>query len=102
MLRKDLHNENRLAWNEATLAHNSHKNNQAAFFRQGGQTLFPEEQQLLGDVSGLSLVHLQCNAGQDTLSLAQLGAEVTGVDISDTAIAFARELSAASGFMGRN
>jgi SAM-dependent methyltransferase len=42
-------------------------------------------------------VHLQCNAGQDTLSLAQLGAEVTGVDISDEAIAFASRLSAESG-----
>ena len=97
MLRKDLHDENRLAWNEATVAHNSHKKDQAGYFRRGGQTLYPEEKQLLGDISGLSLVHLQCNAGQDTLSLAQLGAEVTGVDISDTAIEFARQLSEDSG-----
>lgn len=97
MLRKELHNENRLAWNEATAAHNSHKRDQAAFLRRGGQTLFPEEKQLLGDISGLSVVHLQCNAGQDTLSLAQMGARVTGVDISDTAIDFARELSSDSG-----
>ena len=97
MLRKDLHDENRLAWNEATKAHNSHKKDQAGFFRRGGQTLFPEEKQLLGDISGLSLVHLQCNAGQDTLSLAGLGATVTGVDISDEAIKFARQLSADSG-----
>ena len=52
---------------------------------------------LLGDIRGLSIVHLQCNAGQDTLSLAQLGADVTGVDISDTAIDFARQLSTGSG-----
>jgi len=97
MLRKELHEENRLAWNEATPVHNSHKRDQAAFLRAGGTTLFPEEVELLGDIKGLSLVHLQCNAGQDTLSLAQLGAVVTGVDISDTAIAFARELSEASG-----
>lgn len=97
MLRKDLHNENRLAWNEATVAHNSHKREQAAFFRRGGQTLFQEEKQMMGDISGLSVVHLQCNAGQDTLSLAQMGAKVTGVDISDTAIEFARELSKDSG-----
>lgn len=97
MLRKELHDDNRLAWNEATLAHNSHKRDQAAFLRQGGQTLFPEEVQLLGDIDGLSVVHLQCNSGQDTLSLAQMGAEVTGVDISDTAIEFARELSKDSG-----
>ncbi len=92
-MRKEFHEENRLAWNEATVAHNSHKGDQATFFRNGGTTLFPEELDLLGDLKGRSLVHLQCNSGQDTLSLARLGANVTGVDISDTAINFARQLS---------
>lgn len=94
---KALHEENRQAWNAATVAHNSHKADQAAFLRGGGNTLFPEELALLGDIAGRSLLHLQCNAGQDTLSLAQLGATVTGVDISDEAIAFARQLAADTG-----
>lgn len=68
-LRKELHEENRLSWNEATKAHNSHKGEQAKFFREGGSRLFPEEIELLGNISGLSLVHLQCNAGRDTLSM---------------------------------
>ena len=97
MPRKDLHEQNRLAWNLATDAHNSHKADQAKFLREGGSTLFPEEIELLGDIRGLDLLHLQCNAGQDTLSIARLGARVTGVDISDSAIAFARELSEKSG-----
>ncbi|HEX4204787.1 MAG TPA: methyltransferase domain-containing protein, partial [Ktedonobacteraceae bacterium] len=96
-MRKDLHEENRLSWNAATLAHNSHKGDQAAFFRNGGSTLRPEERELLGNAEGLSIVHLQCNSGQDTLSIARLGATVTGVDISDTAIDFARQLSQDSG-----
>src|SRR5215467_11974926 len=96
-MRKELHEENRLTWNEATVAHNSHKGDQAAFFRQGGTTLHLEELELLGDLEGRSVVHLQCNSGQDTLSLARLGAHVTGVDISDTAINFARQLSHDSG-----
>jgi SAM-dependent methyltransferase len=96
-MRKDLHEENRLSWNEATIAHNSHKGDQAKFFREGGNKLYIEEKELLGDITGLKLVHLQCNAGQDTLSLAQMGAIVTGVDISDTAIDFARQLSGDSG-----
>jgi SAM-dependent methyltransferase len=97
MLRRDLHEANRRSWNAATVAHNRHKGDQAAFFREGGSTLFPEEVALLGDVTGRALVHLQCNAGQDTLSLARLGAVATGVDISDVAIAFARALSEAAG-----
>jgi 2-polyprenyl-3-methyl-5-hydroxy-6-metoxy-1,4-benzoquinol methylase len=92
-MHKNLHEENRLAWNAATVAHNSHKGDQAAFFRNGGNKLYPEEKALLGDIRGLSVVHLQCNSGQDTLSMAQMGAIVTGVDISDTAIEFARKLS---------
>lgn len=97
MPRKELHEENRIAWNAATVAHNSHKADQAAFLREGGTTLFPEELELLGEIVGQSLVHLQCNAGQDSLCLARLGATVTGVDISDEAIAFARQLSADTG-----
>lgn len=96
-LRKQLHEENRLSWNEATKAHNSHKGNQAKFFNEGGSTLFPEELELLGDIASLSIVHLQCNAGQDTLSLARKGANVIGVDISDEAINFAQKLAHDSG-----
>lgn len=97
MLARDLHEDNRRSWNSATKAHNSHKGDQAAFLARGGSTLFPEEVELLGDVRGRRLVHLQCNAGQDSLSLAASGAEVTGVDISDEAISFASRLSASSG-----
>lgn len=97
MLARELHEDNRLSWNSATRAHNSHKGDQAGFLRSGGSTLFPEEVELLGDVSGRRLVHLQCNSGQDSLSLAALGADVTGVDISDEAVGFAARLSAESG-----
>jgi len=92
-----LHEQNRKSWNHATIAHNSHKGDQAGFLRAGGSTLFPEELELLGDVAGRRLLHLQCNAGQDTLSLVARGAIATGVDISDEAIACARRLSADSG-----
>lgn len=91
------HEKNRKSWNAVTPAHNSHKADQARFFAEGGCTLFPEELDLLGDVEGRALLHLQCNCGQDSLSLAGRGARVTGVDIADEAIAFARTLSAQSG-----
>lgn len=96
--RRRLHEENRLSWNEATKAHNSHKLEQAKFFAGGGCKAYATEIELLGDLRGQSLLHLQCNAGQDTLSIKNLGAaEVTGVDISDEAIEFARRLSEESG-----
>src|SRR5688500_13247777 len=94
--------ETRRSWNVATRAHNSHKRDQAAFFKDGGSTLFPEELELLGDVRGKRLLHMQCNAGQDSLSLVtKTGARVTGVDMSDEAMAFARTLSSESGIRAR-
>ena len=79
--------------------HDSHRGDLANFLRAGGSTLFPEERALLGDLQGKTLAHLQCNSGGDSLSLASLGAKVTGVDISDEAIASARQLSSKSGIL---
>lgn len=92
---------NRRSWNAATRAHNAAKRDQAAFLREGGTTLFDEEVELLGDVRGVRVAHLQCNSGQDSLGLARLGADVTGVDVSDDAIAFARRLSDDTGIAAR-
>lgn len=50
----------------------------------------------LGDVSGLRGIHLQCHIGTDTISLARLGAEMTGLDFSPSALAQARDLAARS------
>ena len=52
MIRRELHEENRLSWNAATNAHNSHKEAQATFFKEGGSTLYPEEMELLGQYRG--------------------------------------------------
>jgi SAM-dependent methyltransferase len=98
---RTIHEQNRRSWNAITPAHNSHKHDQAGFLRSGGSTLFAEEVELLGDLAGHRLVHLQCNCGQDTLSLAALGADALGVDISDAAIEFARTLSTESGVAAR-
>jgi len=92
---------NRASWNVATANHNQHKGDQAAELRAGRDPLFPEELELLGPLDGVDLVHLQCNAGQDSLGLARRGASVTGVDLSDTAIEFARTLSRDSGIAAR-
>jgi SAM-dependent methyltransferase len=52
---------------------------------------------LLGDITGLNGVHLQCHIGTDTLSLARLGARMKGLDFSGAAVAEARQLAAAIG-----
>ncbi len=97
MDRTNLREQNRLSWNAAVGAHESHRGDLAKFLREGGSTLFPEERALLGDLEGKTLAHLQCNSGGDSLSLTLLGAAVTGVDISDEAISSARNLSSETG-----
>src|SRR3954468_565901 len=51
----------------------------------------------LGDITGLDGVHLQCHIGTDTLSLARLGARMSGLDFSPAAIVQARALAARTG-----
>ncbi len=51
----------------------------------------------LGDISGLRAVHLQCHIGTDTLSLARLGAQISGLDFSSASLEQARKLANARG-----
>jgi 2-polyprenyl-3-methyl-5-hydroxy-6-metoxy-1,4-benzoquinol methylase len=52
---------------------------------------------LLGGVTGLRGVHLQCHIGTDTISLSRLGARMTGLDFSPVSIEHARALAARTG-----
>ncbi|WP_200876621.1 class I SAM-dependent methyltransferase [Amycolatopsis rifamycinica] len=62
-------------------------------FKQGHNMLRRLEREELGDVRGRSLLELQCHIGVNSLSLARMGAQVTGTDISDEAIDIARGLA---------
>lgn len=44
-------------------------------------------------LEGLDLVHLQCHIGTDSLSLARMGATVTGLDFSPSALEAAEDLA---------
>src|SRR5919112_462590 len=97
MDRKDLREQNRMSWNAVVRAHDSHRGDLLRFFSEGGSTPFREELDLLGELEGKSLIHLQCNSGGDSISLARLGATVTGVDLSDKAVSSARALAEKTG-----
>ncbi|RYD96911.1 MAG: class I SAM-dependent methyltransferase [Sphingobacteriales bacterium] len=86
---------NKALWNDKVAHHVSSDFYNMEAFIAGKTSLNPVELALLGDVSGKRILHLQCHFGQDTLSLARMGAEVTGVDFSDIAIAYARKLAEA-------
>ncbi len=59
------------------------------------------DKERLGDIAGLDVLHLQCHIGTDTLTLARLGANVTGVDFAPSAIATADDMFARTNTPGR-
>jgi 2-polyprenyl-3-methyl-5-hydroxy-6-metoxy-1,4-benzoquinol methylase len=90
---RDYASVNKALWNAKTPWHVQSAFYDMAAFRAGKNTLNDIELALLGDVRGKSVLHLQCHFGQDSLSLARMGAKVTGVDLSETAIATANQLA---------
>lgn len=80
-------------WNEAAQVHAQGEGYQLQAFKEGKSKLNPLERGEVGDVAGKKLLHLQCHFGLDTLSWARLGAQVTGMDYADKAIAIAQELT---------
>lgn len=89
--------QNRARWDEVVDIHVSSDFYRVAEFKAGRSALDPIVLSELGDVSGQKLLHLQCHFGLDTLSLARLGARVTGLDFSPKAIAAARNLAEEAG-----
>lgn len=84
---------NKEAWNKRTEVHVDSDFYNVPAFLNGQNSLHTTELNLLGDVKGKSILHLQCHFGLDTLSLARMGAKVTGIDLSDKAIAKAQNLN---------
>lgn len=87
---KDWRAINRANWDERVGVHLKAPGYDLAPLRAGHGRLNAIEEAELGDVRGLEVLHLQCHFGADTLSLAQRGARVTGLDFSEPAIAAAR------------
>ncbi|MFO0355433.1 MAG: class I SAM-dependent methyltransferase [Sphingobacteriaceae bacterium] len=90
---KDYIEINRTAWNNKTDIHVRSEFYDLPSFLNGRSSLNPIELNLLGDVKGKSVLHLQCHFGQDSISLSRMAAQVTGIDLSDKAIDKARSLA---------
>lgn len=90
---------NRASWDERVPAHAASADYGLARFEQDPDFLSEVvrfDLPRLGDIAGLRGVHLQCHIGTDTVSLARLGARMSGLDFSAAAIeqasAFAAKL----------
>jgi len=92
---------NRDSWNSRVDAHLKSEFYAVDAFRRGATSLKEIELNLIGDVRGKSVLHLQCHFGQDTLSMARMGAKCIGVDLSDKAIEVAVKLNEELGLNAR-
>jgi len=91
---------NRAGWDERAPAHAASPDYDVERFAEDPAFLSKVvrfDLPLLGDVSGLRGVHLQCHIGTDTISLTRLGATMTGLDFSAPALALARQLAERAG-----
>jgi SAM-dependent methyltransferase len=97
---EDYRDVNRASWDERVPAHVASAGYQVDRFAADPGFLSEVvrfDLPRLGDISGLRGVHLQCHIGTDTVSLARLGASMTGLDFSVPAVAAATELARAAG-----
>lgn len=85
--------ENKELWNKRVSIHFDSSFYNMEEFLAGKNSLNEIELDLLGDIKDKSILHLQCHFGQDSLSMARMGAFVTGVDFSEAAIEKAREIN---------
>ncbi|MEO8541828.1 MAG: class I SAM-dependent methyltransferase, partial [bacterium] len=83
----------RARWDESVPIHVASKGYDMEGFLAGEKSLYQVEMDEVGDVTGKSLLHLQCHFGMDTLNWARLGATVTGLDFSGPAVEAARALA---------
>jgi len=91
---------NRVNWDERVPAHAASPDYDVAKFVSDPEFLSKVvafDLPLLGDITGARGAHLQCHIGTDTVSLARLGAHMTGLDFSPAALAQARSLAAGAG-----
>jgi SAM-dependent methyltransferase len=96
----DYRDVNRANWDDRAQAHAASAGYDTARFADDPEHLSDVvtfDRSLLGDVAGLRGVHLQCHIGTDTVSLARLGATMTGVDFSPRSLEHARLLAERSG-----
>lgn len=86
---------NQHIWEQRTRIHKDSEFYDVPGFMTGKEVLTPIELNEVGDVTGKSLLHLQCHFGLDTLSWARRGAIVTGIDFSQEAITEANRIAQA-------
>ena len=81
---------NKTAWGQLSKAHYEHYKKAIEDKKHYLNKIIETE---LGDISGKTIIHLQCNTGADTVLLARKGATITGVDFVPDNIFYAKKMA---------
>jgi SAM-dependent methyltransferase len=101
MTEPEWHRANRANWDERVGVHIGPSGRDLSDLRAGRGKLNAIEETELPPVEGKRIAHLQCHFGADSLTLAQRGAEIVGLDFSAAAIEVARKLAGELGLANR-
>lgn len=92
--------QNHVAWEEIADVRTRRWSNRlytAEFFATGGCSLDQRVVDALGAIDEARVLHLMCSTGEESLSLAVLGAQVVAVDISERQVELAKAKAQAAG-----
>ena len=81
---------NKHAWGQISKDHYNYFKNA---LQEGTYQLNNHISAEIGDLSGKSIIHLQCNTGADTILLARMAAKAVGVDLVPDNIVYAQKLA---------
>ncbi len=81
------------AWDRLSEQYQAAHNIPTKYIHYGPHCPTEDDLQLLGHVGGKDVVELGCGGGQCSVSFAQKGARVIGVDLSERQLAYARKLA---------
>jgi SAM-dependent methyltransferase len=84
----------RSAWDRLSPIYQAHQKISTGDVHYGPWAPLERDLQLLGDVGGQRILELGCGGGQCCIAFARQGAIVTGVDLSEAQLAYARRLAA--------
>jgi ubiquinone/menaquinone biosynthesis C-methylase UbiE len=83
----------RQAWNSTTREYQKRHKIPTEFAHYGPRCPNENDLRLLGSVKGKKILEIGCGGGQNSIAFAKQGAAVTGLDLSDEQIEFAKELA---------
>ncbi|GAA0772390.1 hypothetical protein GCM10008908_18540 [Clostridium subterminale] len=84
---------NKAFWDERAPIHEKSDFYDVNSLIKGKSSLLKYEIKEIGNVDGKDILHLQCHIGTESVSLARLGANVTGIDYSTNSIQIAQDIA---------